>query len=323
VEGENEYKRVAVFGGAGFVGNALVSKLLDLGIRVGVFDNFSTGRREFLDETSPHLEIVEGDIADRDRVEDFVQRFGPDAAVILAAVHYIPLCNRDPVLAMRTNVLGTHVVLQACGKAGIRKVVFASSAAVYGIGDNPHDEEEPPAPTDVYGMTKVIGEELCRDASRNYGLRTVVARLFNIYGPRETNPHVIPEIVSQALAGDLLRLGNLEPKRDYIHVSDVADALALLLLSPMSADFEVFNVGTGREYSVKEVVEIAERVLGRKLYIEPDPARMRRSDRLHLCARIDKMVRHFGWRPRVDLEEGLRRLLLWEWAQAVPSTVAH
>ncbi|MDZ7374290.1 MAG: GDP-mannose 4,6-dehydratase [candidate division KSB1 bacterium] len=315
---DNRVSRIAVFGGAGFVGNALVARLLEAGATVGVFDNFSTGRREFLDESHPRLTVVEGDMAVPAEVDRFMGDFRPGVVVILAAVHYIPLCNRDPVLAMRTNVLGTHYVLTASARTGVRRIVFASSAAVYGIGDAPHSEEEEPAPTDVYGMTKLIGEQLTRQAAQTYRYSAVIARLFNIYGPRETNPHVIPEIVSQALVGNRLKLGNLEPKRDYIHVSDVAEALALLVDCTLDTVCEVFNVGTGREYSVKELVEMAERILGRHLEIEQDPSRTRRSDRLHLCANINKIQRWVGWRPRVRLEEGLRRLLLEEWAEAVP-----
>ena len=195
-----------------------------------------------------------------------------------------------------------------------RSLVAASSAAVYPIYDAANIEEHPiPGPTDVYGLSKWVNEEQLRQYAAQTNTRCAVARFFNIYGPRETNPHVLPEIIDQMLAGQMqLSLGNVKPKRDYIYVEDIARAV-LELAQKNTHSFRTFNVGTGTEYSVEELVEFLARVSGLPLSIETDPDRVRKSDRMHLLCDYSRIREEIGWKPDFDLERGLETL--WAWSQ--------
>src|SRR5690606_24264733 len=144
---------------------------------------------------------------------------------------------------------------------------------------------------------------------RRTGTPVVVGRFFNAFGPNETNPHLIPEIQRQVLAGQrTLQLGNLDPKRDFIHTADMARAV-LALLDAGLPGFEVFNIGRGIEYSVRDVVQAFERQLGEPLHIEVDPARVRKVERMHLLADVSKLKAATGWAPEWGIDEGVATLL--------------
>ncbi|NOY76239.1 MAG: NAD-dependent epimerase/dehydratase family protein [Calditrichaeota bacterium] len=301
-------KMALVTGGAGFLGSNLTQFLLENGYNVVVYDNFFNGKREFLPENDPNLEIVEGDLRETQRLKETIQEFQPQTIFHLAALHFIPYCNAHPIETIQVNVEGTESVLEAAQDGPVEKVIYASTAAVYGIFDDFNLEEHRPWPMDIYGDTKYFGEHLMRLFHEKTGKTGVVARLFNLFGPNETNPHVIPEILDQLRKGDTVHLGNLKPKRDYIYVLDVAKAL-FQMDQKFSNGLHTFNVGTGHEYSVDELVKTVADILGRDVTIEIDPARVRKQERLHLVAGIDKIKKELGWQPEEDLFNGLKKLI--------------
>lgn len=300
--------RLLVTGGAGFVGSHLVRLLLSQGRPVVVYDNFRAGRRESLASTSDLLSVYDGDVRDHQSLRDAVQLYRPRAVIHLAALHYIPYCSSHPVETLEVNVVGTQVVLEACRDADVRRFVFVSSAAVYAPGDRAHKEDDALGPSDIYGLSKLFGEQLIHQFHGATGITSYIARLFNVYGPGETNPHVIPEIVEQLGRGDRLELGNTSARRDLVHARDVARALVCLLENE-TPPIGVFNVGTGRETSVDEVIDLMEAELGRAIQVEHSPARMRPVDRPHLRADASLMRDKLGWRPTISLRQGLRELL--------------
>jgi UDP-glucose 4-epimerase len=296
---------VLVTGGAGFIGTAFICYLLAEGRPVIVYDNFFTGRKP---PPLAGLTVVPGDIRDGERLAAVVREHRPEAVCHLAALHFIPYCDSHPMATMEVNVVGTQVLLEACRDSGIKRLVFASSAAVYGVGERPHREEETPDPRDVYGLSKLFGEQQVAAFHRATGAPCVIARLFNVYGPGETNSHVIPEIFRQLAEGhEALALGNLTARRDLVHVKDVARALRCFL-GALPSPFAVFNVGSGRAVSVAAVLGLLESILGRGLAVAQDPERLRAVDRPHLQADISRLWHAFGWQPRVTLDEGLRDL---------------
>jgi UDP-glucose 4-epimerase len=296
---------ILVTGGAGFVGSAFVSDLLAEGRPVIVYDDFFTGREP---PRAPGLTVVRGDIRDGERLAAVVRDHRPEAVCHLAALHFIPYCDSHPIATMEVNVVGTQVVLETCREAGIERLVFASSAAVYGIAERPHREDEAPDPQDVYGLSKLFGERQVAAFHRATGVPCVVARFFNVYGPGETNPHIIPEIFRQLAEGrETLALGNLTPRRDLVHVKDVASALRCFL-DARPSPFAVFNIGSGRAVSVAEALAILEGILGRRIAVAQEPDRLRPVDRPHLQADISRLCGAFAWQPQVTLEEGLRDL---------------
>ncbi|MFV2045378.1 MAG: NAD-dependent epimerase/dehydratase family protein, partial [Anaerolineales bacterium] len=227
-----------VTGGAGFIGSHLVRELLQSGQHVVVFDNLSTGTLAHLQLDHPNLVFIQGDIVDTQSLRKAFVDCQPQTVWHLAALHFIPYCNSHPTETIRVNVMGTQHVTNCCLEFGVRELIYTSSAAVYPVADRAFSEEDPPSPSDVYGITKLAGEMLLAAFHEGSGIRCIIARLFNIYGSGETNWHVIPEIVDQALKGNTVHLGNTNPKRDFIHVHDVVSALRSL------AEARWINYGT-------------------------------------------------------------------------------
>ena len=301
-------KKVLITGGAGFIGSALSKHLQEEGHEVFVLDNLSFGRRELAGV--PDTRFFDADIRDRAATQRVLDETRPNIVLHLAAIHFIPYCNSHPAEAADININGTINVLDAAQHCGTVKQVFvASTAAVYPIADGAMDENHPTGPMDIYGTTKLATEKIASEFHLRTGIPTVIGRFFNAFGPNETNPHLFPEIQRQVLAGArTLQLGNLDPKRDYIHTEDMSRAMAALLGMGLKGQ-DTFNIGRGIEYSVREVVEAFERQLGEKLRIEVDPARVRKVERMHLLADVSKLKSATGWEPKWGIDEGVGTLL--------------
>jgi UDP-glucose 4-epimerase len=283
-------RRVLVTGAAGFVGIPVTRRLLGRGYEVAALDNFSVGSRERLEAAlaGGSGRVIEADLRNASDVQRAVADARPWGIIHLAALHFIPYCVAHPAEALAVNGTGTQHLLDALETTDARRLVFASTADVYEPSEEPHDELDKVGPINVYGATKLLGEQLVGfHRTRQPDLASVVARMFNVYGPGETNPHVLPAIFEQLRTSNVLSLGNMKPRRDYIFVEDMADALVGLLESaPAGA---TVNVGPGRSWSVEELVRILERLLDRQIVVETDPARVRRSDRPRLEARNERL----------------------------------
>ena len=297
-----------ITGGAGFIGSAIVKRLQQAGHTIYIVDNLSFGSRNFVDLPDTHF--FSADIRNREQLFEILQQVKPSIVLHLAAIHFIPYCNQHPFEASEINILGTMNVLDAVEACGtVESVMFASTAAVYPIIDEPIHEDSPLKPLDIYGITKLAGERICHEFYLRSRIPTIICRFFNAFGPNETNPHLIPEIEQQLKSGKrTIQLGNLDPKRDFIHTSDMATAIELLLIK-FNSGFDIFNLGRGIEYSVKEVVAAFESELGEPVRIETDPNRVRKVERMHLLANIDKLSSFTGWQPAISLEEGIRTLI--------------
>jgi UDP-glucose 4-epimerase len=304
-----------VVGGAGFVGHHLVPRLLQADRDVVVVDNLSRGSVE---RFGPHLGdarlgLVRGDVTDAVLLREVVAEVRPAVVFHLAALHFIPYCTAHPSETLLVNVVGTQLLLDALAAVPDARLVFASTADVYAPSPRPHREDDPIEAANVYGASKRTCEELFAVARRHDPARRIVAaRLFNVYGPGETNPHVLPEILAQVRDGAVVRLGNLEPRRDYVHARDVAEAL--VRLGAYDGAETVFNVGTGVGTSVRELVATLGAALGRTLRVEQDPARVRPVERMHLVADVTRAAQALGWTARLGLGEGLRDLVAHELA---------
>ncbi len=299
--------RFLVTGGAGFIGSALVRELVTQAHDVVIYDDFSRGRREFV-PADARITFVEGDIRDRPRVERTVADHAPERVVHLAALHFIPDCIARPRDTLEINVGGTQNVLDACARQRVPRVLFASSAAVYAPSDEACRElDSPLGPSDVYGESKLQGEELARRYHADTGLDVSMLRIFNAIGPRETNPHVLPHVLESLRTSDTIALGNTEAKRDYIDTRDLARAIAVI--AAQAPGLSVYNVGTGRAHSVADILDLLRRKLGRPLTVTVDPARLRPSDNPLLLADVTKLRAELGWIPRVTLEDAVDELI--------------
>ncbi len=303
----NKIQRILVTGGAGFIGSAVIHALQQHPVELMVIDDLSFGNRDFVKIPDSHFKVL--NILDAEGVDAVFADFKPDWVLHLAAVHFIPWCNQHPYEAADINIRGTMHVLDAARCAGVQGVLFASTAAVYPIADHAVAETHPTGPLDIYGLTKLTGERLCHEFHLASGIATVVCRFFNAFGPNETNPHLIPEIAAQINAGArTLQLGNQAPKRDFIHTSDMARAV-IALLESFESGYDTFNLGRGIEYSVLEIAAAFGNALGEPVQVEIDPAKVRKTDRLHLLADISKLKAFTGWAPQVDIDAGIATLI--------------
>ncbi|MDX2036056.1 MAG: NAD(P)-dependent oxidoreductase [Isosphaeraceae bacterium] len=305
-----------VTGAAGFLGSHVVEDLLARGERVLALDNLQWGDVGFLEPSlaNPNCSLLVADIRDAEGMRKLFARFRPANVVHLAALHYIPACVADPPLATAINVVGTQTVLSASIPSGLERFWFASTGDIYPLGDAPHREEERPSPFNIYGQTKWMGEQLVALAARDHPTKCfAVGRLLNLYGPRETNPHFLPELIKQIRdrPDAPLRLGNLWPKRDLVPVDEAACAVVEMTMA-VPAGLTTANVATGTARSMQEVIDMIEEILGRRLPVEIDPAKVRPVERPHLQADVARLAALIGWTPRSDLRRGLERLLRGE-----------
>jgi len=304
-------KNVFIVGGAGFIGSHLVDLCLERNCQVWVYDDFSTGRKEFL-PSHQALHVVEGDILDTEHLADVIGECIPNTLFHLAAIHHIPTCEKMPERALQVNVEGTQSVLSASAQYHVPRVLFASTGALYDpIITGPLIESSPVKAHNIYSISKLTGEQLLQyNVSKNGG-QAFVARLFNTVGRRETNPHVIPAIMAQLKTGKRqVKLGNMQPRRDYVHVEDVAEALYILGNIPMERSFEIFNVGSGTEHSVRELVELCSEVIDEPIEIISAPELQRKVDRPNQLADLSKIQQASGWKPTRTLKQALNEI--WE-----------
>ena len=300
-----------VTGGAGFIGSLLTARLLADGDRVRILDNFSTGSMAslpFADAYVSNLEIIRGDIRDLHTMEQAVE--GVSAIFHQAAMRAVPRSLVDPLGANDNNVTGTLQVFEVARRAGVRRVVYASSSSVYGDGPQlPLREDQAPAPRSPYAVSKVAGEQYGQVWHRLYGVETVGLRYFNVFGPRQdptsTYAQVIPKFILWGLRGDPLEVhGEGRQSRDFAYIDNVVEANLLAARAP-DVGGEVFNVGCGERVSLLEIIERLEKILGRPLARRHTAARA--GDVAHTLADLSKSKRLLGYTPLVNFDNGLAR----------------
>jgi nucleoside-diphosphate-sugar epimerase len=299
------YSKVLVTGGLGFIGRHLVSALLSLGKEVIIVDNLSTASGEAIPSD---VTFIQADVRDPRQITRAAQ--GTELLFHVAANASGTLSVENPRFDFETNALGTFNVLEAALRVGAGKVVYVSSASVYGRPQRvPIDEEHPANPFVPYGASKLCGEVYCRVFSRTYGLPVVISRPFCVYGPGE-NPKTALVEVSRYLRWHLNGrpipiVGDSDRKtRDFVHVRDLVQGL--LLMADRAPSGEVYNVGSGEEVSMRELAEIICSVTGRKAAITEIPQIT--EDTYRLVADISKL-RALGYNPEVTLPDGVRQLV--------------
>ena len=299
--------RTLVTGGGGFIGSNLVRKLLESGHDVRVLDNFSTGNRRNLVDVVDEIEIVEGELRSYERVHNATR--GVEVVFHQGALPSVPRSMQDPLTTSAVNVEGTLNVLLAARDEDVRRVVFASSSSVYGnTGELPRVESQFPDPLSPYAVSKLAAERYCVTFARVYGLETVTLRYFNVFGPRQdpTSQYaaVVPRFMAAIDAGEPVPIyGDGEQSRDFTYVDNVVEA-NLLAADARDAVGAVLNIATGRSQSVNGLADAIGDVLGKT--VEREYLGTRAGDVRDSWADVSEADRLLGWKPRVDLEEGLR-----------------
>jgi UDP-glucose 4-epimerase len=319
-------QRCLVTGGAGTIGSTIVDQLVAAGAgEVIVLDNFVRGRRENLASAvnSGKVRIVEGDIRDRRLVTALMS--GTDLVFHQAAIR-ITQCAEEPRLALEVLVDGTYEIVEAAANAGVRKVVAASSASVYGLAEQfPTNERHHPYTNDtLYGAAKTFNEGLLRSFHATHGLDYVALRYFNVYGPRMDIHGFYTEVLIRWMerieAGKPpLILGDGTQTMDFVYTGDIARAN--LLAATNDVTDEVFNIGSGTETSLTELAEMLARVMGTDLAPEFAPPRQVNPVPRRL-ADVTRASERLGWKAEVSLEAGLERLVSWWRGQLAAKAVS-
>ncbi len=304
-------KRFLVTGGAGFIGCNIVRRLLAEGHEVRVLDNFSTGRRENL--IGLDVELIEGDLTSYHMVQRAVK--GVDYVLHQGALPSVPRSVNDPIASVNVNVLGTLNVLTAAMEEGVKRVVYASSSSIYGDSPElPKHEMMLPAPKSPYAASKLAGEHLCRVFYETYGLETIMLRYFNVFGPHQ-NPHsqyaaVIPKFITAALTDQpAIVFGDGQQSRDFTFVDNVVEANLAAIEAPREALGKAFNIACGESFSLLQLLEILEGILGKRIkrvFKEPQPG-----DVKHSLADISRARELLGYQPKIGFREGLQRTVEW------------
>jgi UDP-glucose 4-epimerase len=318
-------KRILVTGGAGYIGSNTVLQLLDVGYDVVVADNLSRGRRDAVDP----VRLREVDLLDTDGLVRVMNERPVDAVIHFAAYIAVGESMKRPEIYFHNNTAGSLSLLTAMVTAGVRNIVFSSTAAVYGMPVNvPIPESEPYAPVNAYGESKVMVEKMLDWFDQIHGLRSVCLRYFNASGAdplgragesHDPETHLIPLIFRAVQTGNPVTLfGNDYPTpdgtciRDYIHVSDLARAHIAAVESLVNGGAsKKYNVGTGHGYSVQEVLQAVEEVTGKPVPYEFGPRR--EGDPPTLVADSTRLQQELGWRP---VDSDLKRIVetAWQWS---------
>ncbi|HMA34654.1 MAG TPA: NAD-dependent epimerase/dehydratase family protein [Chloroflexia bacterium] len=308
-----ENTRILVIGGAGFVGSHIVDQLTQEPVReIVVLDNFVRGTRHNLRLASqdPRVQIVAGSVTDRALLGQLLQ--GTDYVFHLAAL-WLGECVQDPRSALEVNVVGTYNVIEAAQQAGVKKVVYSSSASVYGDAVvTPMTEEHPFNNRTMYGATKIAGEQFFRARYEQHKLDYVGLRYMNIYGPRMdykgTYVSVIMKVLDRIDQGrPPIIFGDGAQAYDFIHVEDVARANILALKSAATDEF--FNIGRGVKTTINELVQLLLAITGSDLHPEYRP--QEQMFVTHRVGSTEKAARLIDFQARVPLEEGLHSVVEW------------
>jgi len=304
-------ERVLVTGGAGFIGSALVRELLKNNAEVVIYDNFLYGDHSNLAEIEKDLEIVNGDVLSW-KLYDIIKKRDVKYVFHLAAEPYIPHCYDNPEKFFDVNVKGTMHLLMACKTLDVERIVHFSTSEVYGTAQyTPMDENHPTLPLSTYAVSKLAADRTCFVFSHEHKIPVVILRPFNCYGPRETQPYVIPEIITQLAKTNVVELGNIKAKRDFTYVEDTARGTIEIMRSDIP-NGEVVNLGSNKAYSIEELALLIGKIIGyESIEINIDNSRLRPLDVNILQCDYTKANKFTGWTPKIDIEEGLKRTVQW------------
>lgn len=301
-EGRRSMK-ILVTGGAGFVGSHIVDQCRSRGDQVTIIDNISTGKKSNI---HPEAELLEIDLTSPELV-NVMSRIKPDVVIHQAAQIRVQTSVEDPLFDATMNILGTIQLLEACRLSNVKKVVYASSAAIYGNPEYlPIDELHPACPLSGYGVSKYTPEHYLKVYHELYGLHYTILRYANVYGIRQ-DPRgeggVISIFTDRVLRDQLVTIyGDGEQTRDYIYVEDVAKANVAAI---ERGNEEVFNIGTGVQTSLNDVIQLFKEVSGKNIQVDYGPERV--GDIKHSYFTVDKAIQKLNWKPTVTVTEGLKR----------------
>lgn len=309
-------EKVLVTGAGGFIGSHLVEELISSGTQVRAFVRYnSRGDPGLLNHLAPHIrgeiELISGDLRDMLAVTQAMK--GVSYVFHLGALIAIPYSYLHPSEVIETNVMGTLNILLASRETGVKRIIHTSTSEVYGTAIRvPIGEDHPLQGQSPYSASKIGADKLAESFYRAYDLPVVTLRPFNTYGPRQSSRAVIPTIISQALTKQKIRLGNLDARRDLTFVSDTVAGFVKVATTE-GVEGETFNLGSGSEIRIGDLVKEVIDIIGKSVEVEIDPARLRpgKSEVERLLSDNQKARQKLGWQPQVSLRQGLEETVNW------------
>ncbi|MFB9762684.1 UDP-glucose 4-epimerase GalE [Ectobacillus funiculus] len=322
---------ILVLGGAGYIGSHAVKELLDKGYYVLVIDNLSTGHRNSLDTRAV---FVEGDVGDSALLERVFTQYKVEAVMHFAASCLVGESMSNPLKYYENNVINSFNVLKVMVKHNVKKIIFSSTCATYGLAENEFlNEDSPTSPINPYGRSKLIVEQMIHDCFKSYGLDYIILRYFNVAGAdfsgrigEHHNPetHLIPNVLLHLLGkskhisifGNDFNTADGTCIRDYIHVLDLVEAHILSLQEVLNTSpvGRVYNLGNNKGYSVKQIIEQCERITKKKAHVVYE--KRREGDPPYLVASAKKVYEELEWIPKYSLEDMIRSA--WQWHKSNP-----
>lgn len=303
-------KRVLVTGGAGFIGSEVVRQLCEINSKVTVLDNFISGKIQYL--SGLDVKIIHGDICDNETLSAALK--DQEIVIHTAALPFIPDCYISPEDFFQVNAIGTvKVMWRAIQSESVEKLVQISSSEVYGTAKYiPMDENHPTYPQSTYAVSKLAADRAVFTLHKEHGFPVVIIRPFNSFGPRITQPYIIPEIILQLLRGDCVSLGNVDSSRDFTYVGDTARGIIEASVEDKAIG-ETINIGSGKDIKIKDFVYMIASLLDKrnKVRIEHDESRLRPYDVDRLVCDYSKAEKVLGWKPAVSIEDGLAKTIEW------------
>ena len=311
-----EGKEILVTGGAGFIGSEVARTLFRecKDITVRIFDDFSYGSlfnlRDLLESKHERLHITKGDLTDKASVRRAVKN--ANVIIHLAAHAFIPECYDHPENFVNSNIIGTFNLLTSILNSKIEGFVHVSTCEVYGTAEYlPIDENHPTRPGSTYAASKLAAENLVLTLHKERDIPAVILRPFNTYGPRDSHPRVIPEIISQLFRGNILRLGNISPTRDFSFVSDIARGIIKAATTNEGVG-DIINLGSGKGTCIKELIDLIADIMKVDRYrVVVDKKRLRPCDVERSFANTAKAGRLLNWKPITSLRKGLEKTIEW------------
>lgn len=309
-------KRVLVTGAGGFIGSHLTEQLVQQGAKVRAFVRYNSRAdpgflKQLPQRVLAEIEIVAGDLRDSHAVYQAVE--GTEIVFHLGALISIPYSYQHPREVVETNVTGTLNVLMACLDMETPRMIHTSTSEVYGTALRvPIDEQHPLQGQSPYSASKIGADKIAESFYCAYGLPVVTVRPFNTYGPRQSARAVIPTVITQALTQDVIHLGKQDTKRDFTYVADTVNGF-IKAAQADGVEGQTYNLGTGSEITIGDLVQKIVQIVGRPVKIEVDPQRIRpeKSEVMRLLSNNHLAREQLNWQPEVSLDDGLQKTVDW------------
>ena len=302
-------KEILVTGGCGFIGSEIVKQLSLLGANVTIIDNLSSGKEKYIQGFS-NVKLITADLLDDHAIKSVVK--DKEYVINNAALPFIPDSYYMPKKFFDVNVNATiSLALAVIKEKKAKRFVHISSSEIYGTARyTPMDENHQTTPQSTYAVSKLAGERVVFTMHKEHNLPAVIIRPFNSFGPNITQPYIIPEIIRQMEKNDVIKLGNLNAKRDLTYVTDTARGIILSLVKE-GVIGEVINIGSQRSFSIRELISLISEIMDKKVSVEVDPSRFRPYDVDTLICNYERATKLLGWKPEITVKEGLEKTVEW------------